>query len=371
MATESCDAIVVAIPARNEAQNVRACLAALASQHDAAHHLRAVILFCNNCTDDTALMAREAADGLPFPLKVIEASISSEESTIGSVRQLACFAAQKFLHRHGHADGIIVNTDADSRVGERWLEELISAFTPQVDAVAGAIDLDLPEVPEFDRIRSIRAKEAEYADALAEMASMLDPQPHDPWPNHIWSWGANFCIRSSVLTRVGGFPDVELAEDRALHAALLRQDARIRHSRKMRVWTSSREKGRTPGGFADLLREYRDDDNALSDFALEPAHLAFRRVLMRRHARDLWTSGAKDRLAHLTERLGCNVRPTSTFGEFWAAVESGSSSLTAARVPVRSLSDETAELLHLMKNASQIASTLLSTDATLSAQHIV
>ena len=346
------DAVVVAIPARNEAQNIDACLDALASQPDASRLLCGVILLANNCTDDTASRARNRAQSLPCTLEIIETNLAPEDSCIGAVRQAACSLAHDLLNRNGHSDGIIVSTDADSRVGERWLEELVAAFSEGIDAVAGSIDLDKGNAAGFDRIEHVRSMEADYANTIAELSSILDFRPHDPWPNHIWAWGANFGIRASVLHTVGGFPSVNLAEDRALHAMLIRHDARIRHSRDVRVWTSSRENGRTPGGFADLLKEYRDDDDALCDFALEPARVAFKRAFYRGRARKLWSEGQLSGLAELTEKLGSSATSDGAFGEFWSNVESDSSALAPTRLPVRLLQNETRQLRQLINHFS-------------------
>ncbi|MGL6044480.1 MAG: glycosyltransferase [Sandaracinobacteroides sp.] len=312
--------IIVAIPARNEEMHIGPCLQALAAQHGAAKAIAAVVLHANNCTDQTVAAAR--AQALPFPVRIIEAVLPPGQAHIGHARRGATDAAMSCIEALGLRDAIIASTDADSRVRSDWLGQLLRAFEGEVGAVCGAIDLDGPIPPAL----SIRlGAEAAYAAALARMNDLLDPQPHDPWPNHIWCWGANIAVRASLLNAIGGSPLVELAEDRALHAELLRQDIPVRHSLAVRVHTSSRTTGRAPGGLADLMQCYATDPSAVADFALEPADLAWNRAEMRGIAR---------------RRFG---RSTG-FGAWWANLEAADRRLQPRRIALADLPGETARL---------------------------
>ena len=91
-----------------------------------------------------------------------------------------------------------------------------------------------------------------------------------------------------MLANVGGSPLVDLAEDRALHAALLRHGARIRHSDAARVRSWARSDGRAFGGFADLMASYADDPEALAGFWLKPAALTWERARQLGAARWRW-----------------------------------------------------------------------------------
>jgi cellulose synthase/poly-beta-1,6-N-acetylglucosamine synthase-like glycosyltransferase len=321
-------AIIVAIPARNEAERIRACLAALASQPAASQRITAVVVHANNCTDATAALARSTA--LPFALDVVESLLPPPRAHIGHARHIATDAAIAWAQQHGIDDAIIAGTDADSRVAHGWLDALVAAFDGGVDAVCGAIELDGPVPP---RLAAGRADEARYAACVAQAAAVLDPLPHDPWPNHIWSWGANFAVRARTLAAVGGTPLVDLAEDRALHAELLRCDARVRHSLAARVITSARADGRAPGGLADLMTSYEADPDALADFALEPARITWRRALLRGHARRCWG-----------DRPG--------FGADWADRERAMESLPHSRVSLARLPAESAQLASWIKAAT-------------------
>ncbi|GGE13935.1 hypothetical protein GCM10011529_20430 [Polymorphobacter glacialis] len=326
----------VAIPAHDEAERIAACIAALAAQPRAADRIAGVIVYANNCRDDTAAIAR--ACPAPFPLIVVEAEHPPERAHIGWARRGATDAAIARLTEIGRPDGIVAGTDADSRVATGWLAAMHAAFAAGADAVAGAIDIDPDDDASLGGVAR-RRDEAAYANAVARVAAHLDPLPHDPYPNHIWAWGANLAVRAPVLAAVGGIPLVDLAEDHALHRALLHHDARIRHTLDARVWTSGRSDGRAPGGFADLLTSYAVEPGALADFELEPAAIAWRRARLRGTARRLWQGGE---LAPLAARLGAEA--ATTFGAAWDSFCETCTLLQKSRVPVTALAAQTSLL---------------------------
>ena len=312
--------VIVAIPARNEADQIRGCLAALAAQPDARQQIVGVVVFANNCTDATVPLVESLHT--PFPVMLHAVDLPPERAHIGFARRGATDAGIAFMRACGLDDAIIAGTDADSRVAPGWLPAMQASFANGVDAVCGAIDIAPPVTPE---LAALLKAEAIYADLAAQVAHTLDAIAHDPWPNHIWCWGANFAVRARMLAAVGGSPLVDLAEDRALHANLLLHDARIRHSNAVRVVTSARAAGRAPGGFADLLTSYACDPAALADYFLEPAATTWHRSMQRGRQRRAWGD-----------------RPH--FGAFWASQEACDPSLTRRRVAIADLAAETVKL---------------------------
>jgi hypothetical protein len=170
----------------------------------------------------------------------------------------------------------------------------------------------------------------------ARVMAVLDPLRHDPWPNHLWCWGANLAVRASALVAVGGSPIVDLAEDRALHAALKRGDFAIRHSESVRVHTSARAIGRAPGGFAEQLVSYANDAQALADFYLEPAAVTWRRARERGIARQRWGN-----------------RPG--FGAWWADHEAGRADLARQRIAIAALPAATSRLRAMLAAATDLS----------------
>jgi hypothetical protein len=79
---------IVAIPAHNEAERIAKCLAALAMQRDGAGAPVApgafgVLLYANNCADDTVSVAHRMRTSLPYPLELIEARLDPSCATAG------------------------------------------------------------------------------------------------------------------------------------------------------------------------------------------------------------------------------------------------------------------------------------------------
>src|ERR1700759_2013591 len=121
----NCPAIV-AVPARNEADRIRRCLAALAVQRDrngapVAPGSFAVFLLVNNSTDATAQAARSMALQVPYPLEVLEITLESG-ATAGGARRRAMEEAAARL-RAGERNGVLLTTDADSAVSPSWFAD--------------------------------------------------------------------------------------------------------------------------------------------------------------------------------------------------------------------------------------------------------
>ena len=82
---------VVAIPAHNEASYIADCLAALALQRDEAGAPIArgsleILVFANNCTDQTASVARRASQSIPHPVTVIEEEHARRDNSMPAGR---------------------------------------------------------------------------------------------------------------------------------------------------------------------------------------------------------------------------------------------------------------------------------------------
>ncbi|MGH1588031.1 glycosyltransferase [Methylobacterium phyllosphaerae] len=131
---------VVAIPVRNEAERIGACLEALAAQRDMGASGLGVVLFLNNCTDETAHVVAALRPSLCIPVRVIERTFVGANA--GWARREAMEAAADWLDEGELFDGLILTTDADSRVPADWVARNLAAVADGVDAVAGRIALD-------------------------------------------------------------------------------------------------------------------------------------------------------------------------------------------------------------------------------------
>src|SRR4051794_28546895 len=176
----------IAVPARDEAVQLPGCLAALAMQRDVSLGGVAVLVLANNCRDGTAAAARALAPTLPYRLVVREASLPPALAHAGGARRAAMDAAAALLAAEAEPGrAALLSTDADARVAPGWLAATLAALAAGADAVAGAIAPDPAEAALLPpALRRQEAAETRYAALLDEMASLVDPDPHDPWPRH-------------------------------------------------------------------------------------------------------------------------------------------------------------------------------------------
>jgi cellulose synthase/poly-beta-1,6-N-acetylglucosamine synthase-like glycosyltransferase len=330
---------VVAIPVRDEEERLPACLRALAQQRDGLRRpipsrLIRVIVFANNCTDQSASIARALAECWSLNIRVVEARFPPEVGHAGAARRAAMDLAEAWLVEAGEEDGVILTTDADSQVAPDWITANLAAFEAGAEAVLGRIDLDdegklLPKA-----LHRRGALEDAYESLLTELSSLLDPLDHNPWPHHATISGATLGITRTAYARVGRLPRVPLGEDKALIALLSRQDARIRYSPAVHAITSGRTHGRAPGGVADTLAIRSQEPDAFCDEALEPFRTAFARAAWRGRLRRL--RGAR-RLAldqdwplklEIPAREVTDLIQESTFGAAWRIIEDRSPLLT-------------------------------------------
>lgn len=338
--------VVLGFPAKDEAEDIEACLLALAAQQGAS--LDAVVLCVNNTTDDTAARARDLAPRLPFRLDVMEVILPPARAFAASARRMAMERAALLAG----PDGILLTTDADSRAEPDWLALNLEAIQRGADAVAGRAEIEpvgATLIPEH--LHAADALECAYAALLDEIASLTDPDPYDPWPRHDEHAGASIAVTVAAYHRAGGMPQVHLAEDRTFFDALRRVDARIRHEPTARVIVSARTTGRAPGGMADTMRRRMEASEVWLDGRLEPALNAVRRARLRARLRVIWPARPNlqpEQLSALARQLGLRIDGLATalsarwFGTAWSTVEATSPVLERQRVAVSALAGETA-----------------------------
>jgi glycosyltransferase involved in cell wall biosynthesis len=325
---------VVAIPARDEADRIEACLCALARQTRQAD---AVLLLANNCIDRTSAVAQALSVRLPYPLHIRTHAFSATAASAGNARGLAMTYAAELA---GH-DGILLTTDADTVVAPEWIERNLQALAAGADLVCGRVTVDPTEAALIPmHLHADLALERELTELQDQLAARLDPDPADPWPRHAEAAGASLAVTVSAFERAGGIPAVPSGEDRAFVQALARIDARIRHDPTIAVTVSGRIHGRAPGGMADTIRRRMCRQDEFTDASLEPAVDAYRRIDFRRRVRLAWHAQWTGRMppVELAAELGIpsaklrNMLVNRFFGAAWAEVEANSPFLIGRRV---------------------------------------
>jgi GT2 family glycosyltransferase len=327
--------VSIALPARDEADRIGACLEAIDSQFGA--QVDHIVLVANNCSDRTTSIARGIQLRHGTTLHVQEFTFPPHLAHAGHARQVAM--------RHAAAlagsDGVVLTTDADGRVDPDWLKANLAALQAGADVVCGWVELDPIEWGQIPAVlHEDDARECAYDILCDRIHALLDPDPADPWPRHTQHSGASIAVTAAAFAACGGVPDIHSGEDRALIDALRRSDMRIRHAPEVHVIVSGRIEGRSPGGMADTIRRRMGAPDLCLDDRLEPAADCARRAASRAALRRIYETG--DGVAELDLKLELGLeclltRMSLSFGEAWSIIEATSPVLRRRRVPVADL----------------------------------
>lgn len=194
--------ISVLVPARNEAAVIRRMVSQLRAQ---SHGDFEAIIVANNCTDDTASLARRVAAG-DSRFKVLEASFA------GGVKADALNLALP------QTEGdVVVLLDADNVVGADFLENIASAFrepaTRAVQTAIRALNAGHGILPRLQDVEFQVYSEVFNAGRVAVgFSSSIG--------------GTGFAIRTALLRELGGWSR-HLVEDFELHLRLARAGIKV------------------------------------------------------------------------------------------------------------------------------------------------
>ena len=330
---------VVAVPARDEAARLEACLRALDGQRGSrCDH---VVVVLNNCSDDSAGVVERLRPHLRVPLTVAACRFPPAQAHAGQARSHAMTLAADIAG----ASGIVATTDADGVVSGNWVVRNRIAIARGAEAVCGRAVIDPVEALQIaPALHDDDAREVAYATLLDEIHGLVDPDPADPLPRHTEHSGASIAVTVAAYRRAGGLEPLPSGEDRGFLRALRLVDGRIRHAPEVSVTVSGRLEGRAMGGMADTMARRMVEQDAFLDADLEPAAVALRRAELRAGARTAWEQArCQDRrrqilagsLAHEAdlpaEQVSAWLRQRF-FGQAWTRIEAASPIL--ARIAV-------------------------------------
>lgn len=284
--------VCVVIPVRDEAANLVKTLDSLARQVDLTGCLLAtqsfeIIVLANNCRDNSAEIAYKwQLQNISCSLHIVEIILPDENANVGYARRLLMDEAHRRLKTNKYRGGILMTTDGDSQVAPDWIAATIDEIENGADAVGGRIEIHPAELEKLDEpTRFFYLLDEKYRLLAVEFESRLDSLEHDTYPRHHQHFNGSFAVTTDAYERAGGVPDVKFLEDVAFYNALLRIDAKVRHSPQMRIYTSARNAGRTELGLSTQLNEWQIMGQNKDVYFVESAESLEKRYTARRNLR--------------------------------------------------------------------------------------
>ncbi len=171
----------VVIPVRNEEENIKNVLSDLENQSFDKNQFE-VIVVDDFSTDHTKKIALEISENTSLDLQIL----SLENPTIHGKKN----ALTKGIEASKH--DVILTTDADCRIDEKWIEAYAYAFSPETQIVAGPVALEGQGM--FAKMQM-----AEFAGLIAFGGVTLASN------NPSMCSGANLAFRKEAFEEVGGY----------------------------------------------------------------------------------------------------------------------------------------------------------------------
>ena len=229
MAVPALTAVVVAVPARNEALTIEACLMSIDSAAARVDVPVTVVVAADSCRDHTVDRARAVAVSC-CSVNVIE----GRWRAAGGARRAAVAAGRQRLGAVSSTVWI-ANTDADCLVPGDWIRRQLGYAGYGKVAVAGTVTLD----------------PATTSEALLA-AFVATYRGTDRAHRHVHA--ANLGLRADVYAAIGGWSaHTVVGEDHDLWRRLRLAGADLIQPLDLPVATSGRTAGRVIGGFASAL----------------------------------------------------------------------------------------------------------------------
>lgn len=247
-----------------------------------------ILLLANNCSDNSVAYIKDFRNKHPnLNIYLEEVTLPPAQANIGYVRRKLMECAYFRLAKNG--GGIILTTDSDTIVAQDWIAQTCWEIENGAECVGGRIllvDDELEGLDEYTRL--LHFKDEKYHLLIAELEARILNPSFDPTPRHHQHFNGSFAITTDCYLRSGGVPIVNYLEDCAFFERLESVDAKIRHSYKVKVYTSARCIGRTEIGLSYQLNEWKNLGKQVDEYFVESCPSIINRLTMKRNLRTMW-----------------------------------------------------------------------------------
>ena len=182
--------IEVLIPARNEEENIEACVLSVLNQTYPTKRFHVTVID-DHSTDHTAEIVEHLADSWPGRLSLLR-------YTDAQPHQAYKKAAIQFGIEHTQSE-LIATMDADCTAQPTWLATLARHFEPDVGMVSGYILID----PKAEKTLFHKIQSLEFLGLVTTGAGAIG------LGKPVISNGANLSYRRAVFEEVDGFRDID------------------------------------------------------------------------------------------------------------------------------------------------------------------
>ncbi|WP_442591813.1 glycosyltransferase [Pedobacter sp. AW31-3R] len=343
----------VIVPAKDESQDISMTLDALRNQTDLkgnplCPNSYEVLVLVNNCSDDTLQVCKSYQKDYPlFVLHLEYVALNTEVAHIGTVRRMLMDAAYRRLNMSVGERGIIVSTDADSQVDKNWIQHILVEMEKGADVVGGRIlPRDVPLLSKQHHLQDVT-----YRLFQTRLEAEIDPCSSNPWPRHFQCFGPSLAVTCDIYDRAGRLPVIPYLEDEEFRKALKRIDAKIRHAPEVRVFTSSRLKGRVEFGFSVQLKHWTDMSSNHEEQMVDTLDTLIFKFNLKSSLRNIWLNIDNYsvlhvevlRLAQLMNKeslsLLDSLRSSQFFESFWEQIDVDFHSVGAQKDALRPISE--------------------------------
>lgn len=247
-----------------------------------------ILILANNCADNSVAYIKDFQHRHPrLNIYLEEVTLSPRQANIGYVRRKLMECAYSRLSKN--QGGSILTTDGDTIVAKDWIAQTNWEIDNGAEAVGGRIflaDDELHALDEFTRLHHF--KDEKYHLLIAELEGIILNPIFDPVPRHHQHFNGSFAITTECYAKSGGVPNVDQLEDCAFFEQLESVDAKIRHSHKVKVYTSARCIGRTEIGLSYQLNVWKNLGNHVEEYFVESCASIIKRLTRKKNLMDLW-----------------------------------------------------------------------------------